>query len=619
MDTSQDDTQQIHPDLKKNAQEIEASEIGTRVIGANYFGLDCQLLEMDLLVLEPKKFNILEEFILKAIQQFKPAPGPTELSQILGFDILFIDDALNNLLSRNIIQNDPVNTYLFTDHGLQYFKDGSYPKEKNETGVIFIYIVPLSTLIWIPEVADNLITGYEKNVLPVNGSGSVDISLEQTINALAENGANIHSPDIGYRVVNIMNIRQLGTGKLDYPAYLLLDELRFSKMVDDNLVVRLFNPLKKQRDFQLEGKFPSLTGDLNIGIKDIFPAVFESGDDDEVDFVDVDAQPEYKQAVLVQYKQEKEEEQKSIQNDVSKQTVVQQEKGTVEFLYAGEIRPRWLRTLREANHTATIISPWINDEVVDSEMLEDFKKLAQRSVLVNIGWGISKTPESEDRPIKQSLLNKLNRITTPDGLPAINVYWLGDTHDKDIIVDRRIHICGSHNYLSYRGDRHPRGESAYYVINQDTVKKALIIFDEIFYKSINRCWKEYASSSNQEGLMRCCVSWTCIYRPEKALLEIHNYLLGKELIIDPLSAGNLFKSVFKSLVQLPQDNSNNEIIYKIIKTLGMYNPSVVYYLNQNGKSIQEWIDYLCIAPLTKKIVMEQKKIFKRLDLIVPDQ
>jgi len=49
---------------------------------------------------------------------------------------------------------------------------------------------------------------------------------------------------------------------------------------------------------------------------------------------------------------------------------------------------------------------------------------------------------------------------------------MGNSHAKEIVVDRKIHMSGSHNWLSYRGDRLPRGETVHQVTNTDLVQEA---------------------------------------------------------------------------------------------------------------------------------------------------
>jgi len=55
-------------------------------------------------------------------------------------------------------------------------------------------------------------------------------------------------------------------------------------------------------------------------------------------------------------------------------------------------------------------------------------------------------------------------------LPAVQVFWLGDSHER--IVEIAVHLCGSHNWLSYRGDWLTPGETVYKVTIPNQVQAA---------------------------------------------------------------------------------------------------------------------------------------------------
>ena len=61
-----------HPDLIELQEKIIASEIGLRGISASVYEAEAELIETTLQVQEPKKFNVLEEFVLKAIESYTP-------------------------------------------------------------------------------------------------------------------------------------------------------------------------------------------------------------------------------------------------------------------------------------------------------------------------------------------------------------------------------------------------------------------------------------------------------------------------------------------------------------------------------------------------------------------
>ena len=149
-----------------------------------------------------------------------------------------------------------------------------------------------------------------------------------------------------------------------------------------------------------------------------------------------------------------------------------QEMGTALQLRDMEIRPAFLRALQEAHEQIIIYSPWINEEVVDQDFLTRMENLVQTGVHILIGYGIGRNEKREERPMPLGLRERLRAIQTAEGTPGVIAEWLGNSHAKEIIIDRRIHFSGSHNWLSYRGDRFPRGETVYQVTIATEVEKA---------------------------------------------------------------------------------------------------------------------------------------------------
>jgi hypothetical protein len=50
---------------------------------------------------------------------------------------------------------------------------------------------------------------------------------------------------------------------------------------------------------------------------------------------------------------------------------------------------------------------------------------------------------------RQFSQDKLQAIKTPECLPGIQIFSLGNPHVQEVIVDRKIYLCSSHNWLSY--------------------------------------------------------------------------------------------------------------------------------------------------------------------------
>jgi hypothetical protein len=165
-----------------------------------------------------------------------------------------------------------------------------------------------------------------------------------------------------------------------------------------------------------------------------------------------------------------------------------EEAGTAVQLRDGEMRPAFLAALQEAREHIIIFSPWINEQVMDEDFLTRLEKLVQQGVRILIGYGIAREESREERSIPPNLLQRLRALHTAEGAPGVIIEWLGNSHVKDLLVDRKIHLLGSQNWLSYRGDRLPRGESMYKVTIAREVQKAYGYLAQRFTARAQTLW-----------------------------------------------------------------------------------------------------------------------------------
>lgn len=133
-----------------------------------------------------------------------------------------------------------------------------------------------------------------------------------------------------------------------------------------------------------------------------------------------------------------------------------------------DIRERFIDSFAKTKEKMLMVSPWISSRVVDKFMLSRLQQFAKQNKTLYISWGIAKSFDREDRKPSEELLRKLKNIKHKDGTPAVFVRWLGNQHNKEIVVDNNYHLLGSFNWLSYRGDQDIRHESVV-VINDKNV------------------------------------------------------------------------------------------------------------------------------------------------------
>lgn len=79
----------IDPELKKVVAEIEQSP-ALSVLAARRFRYALSQTSVEVTISQPRKFNVLEEFVFRAGVDLKPLPTQDELATILGLDPIFI-------------------------------------------------------------------------------------------------------------------------------------------------------------------------------------------------------------------------------------------------------------------------------------------------------------------------------------------------------------------------------------------------------------------------------------------------------------------------------------------------------------------------------------------------
>jgi hypothetical protein len=121
--------------------------------------------------------------------------------------------------------------------------------------------------------------------------------------------------------------------------------------------------------------------------------------------------------------------------------------------------------LKEAITTATekviVISPWIKRDAIDEDIVKLIRDAVRRGVWVIIGYGMPLREDGRDSKEKYAdkwVMEQFEKIKKhPDGVKLL-IEWLGNTHEKVLICDKRFCVVTSFNWLSYRGDRGFRRE-----------------------------------------------------------------------------------------------------------------------------------------------------------------
>ncbi|WP_174783730.1 hypothetical protein [Dolichospermum sp. UHCC 0259] len=117
---------QIDENLKYIVEKIEAENSGLLVLAARQFGYTVIQNSLELTIKESRKFNVLEEFIIRAGVEFNPPPTANDLASILGLDSIFVKSTISNLQSLQTLADTSQITV--TAEGSLFYAQGSVPK-----------------------------------------------------------------------------------------------------------------------------------------------------------------------------------------------------------------------------------------------------------------------------------------------------------------------------------------------------------------------------------------------------------------------------------------------------------------------------------------------------------
>jgi hypothetical protein len=116
----------IDENLKYIVEKIETENSGLLVLAARKFGYTVTQNFLELTIKESRKFNVLEEFIIRAGMEFNPPPTANDLASILGLDSVFVKSTIANLQSLQTLADTSQITV--TAEGSLFYAQGSVPK-----------------------------------------------------------------------------------------------------------------------------------------------------------------------------------------------------------------------------------------------------------------------------------------------------------------------------------------------------------------------------------------------------------------------------------------------------------------------------------------------------------
>lgn len=514
----------IDLELRESADKIEQQSPGLSVLAARQFRYSLSQTTVKVIITEPRKLNILEEFILRAGIEIEPPPTEDELATVLGLDPVFVKNTTANLRALQTLEVIPEGSIKLTLTGREFYEKGSLPQPPKTKDIYAISDQLMGNLIFqnsseskasidnLPDLADFVIIDHRITCASA-------LSLEKLQQLVQDSGLGLHTPEEGQIVT--------GCSVLSAPIPLW-------KTVS---ILVIFDALENEVKLQarrgkkiLEAASTWLNELLTEGKVSL--NVLCELTDEEI---------KYQCETILKYKNAEVEErieklrmyvqettlQPNVEQESSpepkKSEVPNTEVGTAIQLRGGEISLALNKILQNAKRDIMLYSPWISGKVVNTQFISRMQKLADQGVSILIGYGISNNEATEDRPIPPNVKERLCSIRTREGLPAVSVFWLGGSHAKEVIVDRKVHLCGSNNYLSCRADWHLWDEAVYQVTIPEQVQKAYEFYAQRFKAKAQQLWDEAVQKRDSTLAVEVFCVWGALGMESEALNQLqHN-------------------------------------------------------------------------------------------------
>ncbi|MDZ7970542.1 MAG: hypothetical protein RM368_37395 [Nostoc sp. DedSLP03] len=581
----------IDDNLKNLVDEIEAQSPRLSVLAARQFRYSLLQTPVEVSIKEPRQFNVLEEFIIRAAIEFQPPPTEDELAFILGLDSVFIKTTTATLRSLQTLS--PTSPLTVTPEGRSFYEKGSvpqppYPIQINAiTDLLSDKITFQSeslneTVINLPDLADFI--NIDNTIADITS-----LPLEQIQTSIQASGLALHVPEEGKIVTSCKVLTSTQKIWRRISIFIMFDAF------EDKLSIQIRNgtQILESASNWLE----VLHNEGKISLQRLCKLSSET----------INCECE---TILKLKNTEIEARLKNIRTkalETSKKSVV----GQAIQLRNGQISQAFLEVLNSAKSQVMIYSPWMNQAVVNETFLNLLQKLANRGVWILIGHGITQQLKNEDKPIPPEVEKKLRAIKTPDGLPSVQVFCLGDSHVKEVIVDRKIYLCGSHNWLSDRGNYLPLDESVYQVTIPLQVQEAYEFLANRFQNHAQKLWENALENRDSQLAIESLCIWSALGMEDIALKEIQksNWLellpVWLNVAIQKLKSKNLsgdsasFKTALSLLSQVSIEETFIDLLQqgwrKVIGAIAINNPETAL----NLLSDEVWAQFIRL-----KIVQE---------------
>ena len=499
----------IDPDLKHIVEEIEQKSPSLSVLAARQFRYCLEQTPVKIEIARSRQLNILEDFIFRAGVELNPPPTEDELATVLGLDPIFIKNTTATLRNLYTLEKTTESVIKLTPVGQEFYEKSSAPEDP-ETKTIYVISQPFANN---PSVESSPLKNQEIEHLPnLNDFITIDSNIKSIsslplseLQALIQNSdLGFHSPENGKSVISfemedsvevicrtlsLIVIFDVLENKFKIQAREEKEIFWLDDLLDEDKIN--LNSLCQLTDEEINYLCEKIAANKNTGVEERIIKIREEA--------------------LDNIRQQEKQSSSEITNIGA---------GTAVQLRGGKISQELANILDSARHQVLIYSPWISARVINDRFIKRLQKLANKGVWILIGYGIAKSEKEEERPIPEQVKEKLQAVLTPEGVPAVQVFWLGGSHAKELIVDQKTHLLGSNNFLSFRASSGLWDESVYKVTIPGQVQQAYEFYARRFQLKAQELWNNSLENKNVELAIQALCLWGALGMEEMALSQI---------------------------------------------------------------------------------------------------
>ncbi|MBD2566856.1 hypothetical protein [Anabaena lutea] len=190
--------------LKNAVEKIEAQNANLAVFTARQFRYSLRQSIVELTIKEPRQFNVLEEFIIRAAIEFEPPPTADELASVLGLDAVFVKSTISTLQTlQTLAVTTPITV---TTEGRLFYEKGTVPKPPYTIQIYAISDSLAETITFQSETLDDVTINLPDLGKFVNIDHNIHkistFSLEEIQQMLQDSGLAIHVPEAGKMITD---------------------------------------------------------------------------------------------------------------------------------------------------------------------------------------------------------------------------------------------------------------------------------------------------------------------------------------------------------------------------------------------------------------------------------